>query len=237
MLAQAGAAAAGLGASRLPPQPPVVTEHEDFLASLRDGLRYVLRDPVTRWLVALSVVASTFLRPLRELLPAFATTSLGVGPTELSWLFAVMAAGGVAGAASTILIGGSGFGRQGLVTLLAMVAWGVVLIGVSLQETLVPALLLIAFPQVCWSMFASISQVIVQMRAPDHLRGRAMSFYGTSVSAFMPFGNLVIGALGTAVGIGLALRIGAVTGLVAAVAVLLFSASVRTVGVRSSRGG
>ena len=81
----------------LDPMPPSQTTHAGVIRSLRDGLVFVMSEPVLRWVVILSATASIFARPMVGLLPAVAANTLQVGASELSWLLAASAVGGIAG--------------------------------------------------------------------------------------------------------------------------------------------
>src|SRR5207237_10688382 len=76
-----------------------------MLDSIREGLSYLRRDPVLRWVVALSVATALLTRPYIQLLPAEAQF-LGVGAVELSWLLAASGAGALGGALITASLGG-----------------------------------------------------------------------------------------------------------------------------------
>jgi MFS family permease len=95
----------------------------------------------------------------------------------------------------------------------------------------------VGLPQICWSGFASLAQVFVQTESPDHVRGRTMSIYVTSITAMMPLGTLLIGSLGSVVGESAALQFGGVVTVLAGVAVLALSPAVRAaeVGRRGAR--
>jgi hypothetical protein len=64
------------------------------------------------------------------------------------------------------------------------------------------------------AMFVTANTTI-QLTVPDHLRGRVMSLYTTSFSLSVPVGGLVMGAVGSAAGVPVALGLGgALTALV-----------------------
>jgi MFS family permease len=60
---------------------------------------------------------------------------------------------------------------------------------------------------------------LLQTRVEDHMRGRVLSLYTLTFFGFTPFGNLLVGALGEALGLSVALIIMAVVTLVSAVVI------------------
>ncbi len=205
----------------LEPMPTARASEGSVFRSLGDGLLFVLREPVVRWAVVLSAVASTFVRPLQNLMPAIAENGLHVGTTELSLLLAMTSVGGVLGALGSIVLGG--LGRQGRTMVLLVVVWGVLNAVFALQQDLEAALILAMLPSICWSAFAALCQVLIQRRTPERLAGRAMSLYAITLSAFVPLGTLILGSLGTLLGVQTAVVVG---GLVATgIALYAFASS------------
>ena len=211
-----------LGLDRVPSSS---TEHPGVLRSLGGGVAFVVRSPVLRWVVLLSALASASVRPLQTMLPAIASDTLSAGTSELALLLAVFGVGGVGGAIFAVWLGS--LGRHGLSFIGLVVAWGVVNALFALQGDLAYALLLVALPNLVWAAFASQSLLLIQAYAPDEVRGRALSLYGASVQAVVPFGTLVVGALATLVGLTAALVIGGLAMSAAGVWALLGSTALR----------
>jgi len=217
----------------LAPVAPAHVTDATVLRSLGEGLLYVLREPVLRWVVVLSATASTFVRPLPTLMPAIAENSFHVGATGLSLLLTMSAIGGLVGAFLTVPLGS--MSRQGRTTAALVVVWGVGSVLFALQRDFGAALVLAMLPTICWQAFASLSQLLCQAVAPDHLRGRALSLYSVSIAAFMPLGALTVGGLGTLLGIGPAIAIGGVLTTLVGAGVLAGSAAVRRVDLLAGR--
>jgi MFS family permease len=193
-----------------------------MLDSIREGLSFVRRDPVLRWVVALSIATALFTRPYIQLLPAEAQF-LGVGALELSWLLAASGSGALAGALLTASLGG--WRRRGALLTGAALAHGSLLMVFGLQRSVVGAMLFVGFTSLAVMVFLGMANTLMQTRTPDALRGRAMSVHTMVFMGFMPLGQMVLGTLGTFVGITNAfLAGGVVVTLLAGYAALRVSA-------------
>lgn len=177
----------------------------NVLRSLWSGLSYIAREPVLRWVVGTSIVAGICLRPLAQVMPAFAANHLRVGAVELSWLLALLGAGTLLGSLTSGSLGS--FARPGVILGVLLVAWGGAAVLFALQTTLVLALILVAIPGAFHFTFSGIALTLVQMRTPDHLRGRAISIYVLTIVGISPLGAFVLGSLGSVLGIETALAL------------------------------
>ena len=72
----------------------------------------------------------------------------------------------------------------------------------------------------CNLAFNSMAQTLVQIHAPDHLRGRVIGLYGMSALGMRAFSGVTVGVLGSLIGIHHSLALSA-TALLAVVATLL----------------
>ena len=177
-----------------------------MLDSIREGLRYIRRDPVIRWVILLSVGSSLFARPYIQLLPAVAHDVLHVGAVELSWMLAASGAGALLGALITASLGA--FQRRGVLLLGSVGTFGLLLAGFAIQRELVATLPFLVGLGLVTMLFNGMGNTILQTKSPEHLRGRVMSVYTMVFLGLMPLGSLVLGVAGTFVGTGAALLIG-----------------------------
>lgn len=203
-------------------------QHTSVLRSLADGLAFVLRDPVLKSVIGLSIALSLFARPLQAQLPAVAHETLGLGAVGLSWLLAAASVGtllGSLGAAST-----GGFQRRGMLLIMAVAFAGAAEVAFTLQRALPPALFFVVLPGIGHYGFSGTAFGIMQTQAPDRLRGRVISIYTTTIGGFSPLGSLMVGSIGAVVGINTALAAGGVLCLLAAMVVLLRVAPLRELG-------
>jgi MFS family permease len=189
------------------PQPVVPVTHLPLIDSIREGLSFIRRDPVLRWVVALSVATALFTRPYIQLLPAEAQF-LGVGALELSWLLAASGAGALVGALITASLGS--WRRRGALLVGAAFAHGTLLTLFGAQHTLFGAMLFVGLTSLAVMIFLGMANTLLQTRAPDALRGRVMSVHTMVFMGFMPLGQMLLGSLGTFVGINNSFLVGGV---------------------------
>jgi MFS family permease len=175
-------------------------------ASLGEGLRYVRHEPVLLWLMIAFGAATLLVRPFLDLLPAVARDVLHVGALELSWMAAASGAGAMVAGFVTATLGSTR--RRGLLILAASIGSGLALVAFSLQRDLVPAIVLIGLTGFGMMLSAGIVGVVVQTTTPDRLRGRVTAVQNILIDGGMPVGTLVLGSLGAAAGIDVALGLG-----------------------------
>jgi len=202
---------------------------QSVMRALREGLGYIRRDPVVRWIVILTAGSATLARPYPQLLPAITEQVLRVGAVELSWLMGASGLGSLVGALATASLGGRK--RRGLVIIGSVGALGVFLALFALQRdmlTAVPLMMLVGFSVM---LFMGTANTLLQLRTPDHLRGRVMSVQTMMMMGIVPLGVMIMGSVGTFVGVDVTVLIGGV--LLTALAVY---AGLRSAALRQARG-
>jgi len=190
-----------------------------MIQSIREGLGYVRHDVVVRWIMVLTAAAALLTRPWIQLLPAFTEQVLRVGAVELSWLMGASGAGALGGALVTASLGN--LRRRGLVLVVSASAMSALVAAFALQRSLVLALPLLALVGFATMLFMGMANTLVQTRTPDHLRGRVMSVHTMVFLGVMPLGTLLLGALGTVVGVDNAI----VAGALGVLALVLYAAA------------
>ncbi len=216
-LANAASYLAVVGALVLMRPTPVadVRARPSMLESVGEGLAYMRRDPVIRWSIVLAATLAFFARPYIFLLPAFAANVLAVGATELSYL---MAATGLGALVGSLLVANLGnVRRRGRLVLLTTGVAGASLMAFTLQRDLAPALAVSVLVGLSTIAFNGLMNTTLQTTAPDAMLGRVMSIFAMIFMGVMPLGQLALGALGSIVGIDVALFAGGTVALVAAV--------------------
>ena len=178
-------------------------------AAIREGLRYARRTPaVLTVLVVVTVVSMTGFN-FRVLLPVLASDTLHTGAAVFGVLFACFGAGALLGALGAaamsraswraLVLGAAGF--SGAMLLLAPVR----------NEALAGLLLLVI--GFCFSTWTANSQSILQLTAPDRLRGRVLGLYLFAFAGLTPIGGLLAGWLAAVGGTELAFGVAGVCGL------------------------
>jgi len=169
---------------------PKKTE-ERILISLHEGLRFIYRHGSMLGLIVLSFACTGLGVPLITFLPTFAKDVFGLDSQGYSTMLALSGGGAVVGALVVAWMGH--IARKGLAALLMMVALGIFVAGFSNSRFYTLSCLLLFLGGVALvSVFAMISS-LVQLLAPEELRGRIVSVYNVAFRGGMPLGNLVTG--------------------------------------------
>jgi MFS family permease len=169
-------------------------------------------------LVALIVLAAmtTFLGfAVLTFLPIFAQRVFHEGASTYSHLMAFSGAGSIVGALIVAWLGK--FPRMGLTALLVQAVYGVLIIAFAISRVLWLSDLLLFFTGVALMVVFSTVTSLVQLIAPNDMRGRVMSIYMLAFRGGMPLGSLVSGYLATFIGAPMVIGInGALLVMVAA---------------------
>jgi predicted MFS family arabinose efflux permease len=162
-----------------------------ILVSLREGLRFVYRHGSMLALIVLAFSSTGLGVPVITFLPSFAKDVFHLGPQGYSTLLACSGAGSVAGALIVAWMGH--ISRKGRTALLMLIALGIFVSAFSHSGSyrLSCVFLFLAGASLI-SVFTMISS-LVQLLAPEELRGRIMSVYNVAFRGGMPLGNLVTG--------------------------------------------
>jgi MFS family permease len=180
---------------------PVVRDPSTrVIEGIRRGFAYAWNDPQLRLILAVVTVVSTVGFNFHVLVPLLAADTLHVGPEGFGLLSASFGLGALVGALATatfreaswrlFAIGTASFGVFAL-CLAAVhnaVLAGVVLFAIGLSFTL----------------FTANANALVQLTAPDHLRGRLIGLYLFAFLGLAPVGGLFAGWLAEIGGTSLA---------------------------------
>jgi predicted MFS family arabinose efflux permease len=192
---------------------------------MRTGLTYVRNQGS---LVALTVLAAatTFLGfAVLTFLPIFAQNVFHEGATTYSHLLAFSGAGSIVGALVVAWLGK--FKRMGLTTLLVQIVYGVVMLAFARSNTVwISEALLFVAGAAMMVVFSTVTS-LVQLIAPNEMRGRVMSIYMLAFRGGMPLGSLVSGYLATFIGAPMVISINGVLLVVVAMYFLVRSHGVR----------
>jgi len=187
----------GMGAA-----PPEGMRRAGFVESLAEGVAFVVREPVLRWVVALSILASIGGRSVVMLYPAFGHEVLGVGAVELSYLFAARGVGTLTG--SFVSASLAGVERKGLAMAIGQVLFGASTLGLAFQRTLGPAIFFTFMCGLAQFFTSGFANVLLQQRAPDRIRARTLSLFTMSYTGFGPLGTLFWGFVASFAGVATA---------------------------------
>ena len=179
---------------RLPPIPPVV--HDEGarptvgVRGIVAGLRFLVTKPVLLLSFGVDIIAMVFAMP-RALFPEVAQNRFG-GGWAVGWLFSAIAIGSVIGGLTSGWIGR--VRRQGVALVIAVVGWGVAVGFSGFAGSLWLMVLLLAVGGAADLVSAVYRQSILQVFAPDRLRGRLQGVFTVVVAGGPRLGDLRAGA-------------------------------------------
>jgi len=155
------------------------------------GLRFVRERPA---LIGLAVMgfATTFLgNPFLTFLPLFAQTVFHGDVSLYTKLLACASAGAVTGALFVAWRGR--FPHMGRAALLMQLAYAVLIVLFAVTRLLWLNAVILFLAGICMVTVTSMLLSLVQLNAPNEMRGRVMSIYMVAFRGGMPIGSLVAG--------------------------------------------
>ena len=193
-----------------------------LLAGLKEGISYARRDEQVWLVLTLVAVMSTFTLNFNVLLPVLAKQTLHEGPEIFGILSAVFGVGALIGALVSANISRATMGTTALGT--AGFAFCQLLIAPLRSTEVVLALLFVA--GIFFTTWSSNANSLVQLSAPDHLRGRLIGIYFFAFAGTGTAGGILSGWLTAAGGTELAFAVAGVVGLSVSLYVWLRSRAV-----------
>lgn len=166
----------------------------DFVA----GLRYLARHQVLQAVYLVDLNAMVFGMP-RALFPALAVLRFHGGAETVGLLYAAPGAGALLAASLTGWV--TTIRRQGLAVLLAVATWGCAITAFGFATPLALALVLLAVAGAADVISAVFRSTILQLEAPDALRGRLQAVQTAVVAGGPRLGDLESGAVAAAIGV------------------------------------
>jgi MFS family permease len=185
------------------------------LLSIAEGLRYLKGRPVLQGTFVVDLNAMVLGMP-RALFPALALVRFHGGAATVGLLYAAPGAGALIGALLTgwvVMVR-----RQGWAVLIAVAVWGAAIAAFGLVPWLAAALVLLALAGAADVVSAVFRGTILQLEAPESLRGRLSSLHtavvtggprlgdfeaGAVAAVSTPQMSVVSGGLGCLVGVGI----------------------------------
>ena len=193
-----------------------------LFTALKEGISYARHDEQIQLVLVLVAVMSTFCLNFNVLLPVLAKQTLHSGPQVFGILSAVFGVGALIGALVsahvsratmvTTVIGTSGFALSELLI-------------APLRTTAVIAALLF-LGGICFTTWSSNANSLIQLSAPDHLRGRLIGLYFFAFAGTGTVGGILMGWLTAAGGTELGFAVAGLAGLTVSALVWLRSRSV-----------
>jgi MFS family permease len=211
------------------PKRPASTTPKHFYRDLVEGYRWAFSHRETRILLLMLTLYPTFVIPLHNaLMPVFAKDVFHEGSGALGILLGALGAGGIVGGLLAASL--NRVDRRGLLQLYAFflcsLGQGSFAVFGSLTGSLWVGVAMLFLAGIGGSLFNTTNQTVVQLIAPDHLRGRI-----TSVMQVQPLcmavGTLTAGALADYLGVVTVTAVFNFTAFGIAFCVLVFSPRMR----------
>jgi MFS family permease len=196
-LGVAGFVVAAAASLVVPPLPPEGRGTRFGLGSIAEGIRYLRgRQPIQGCLLA--DLNAMILGMPTALFPAIALSRFHGGAQVLGYLYAAPGVGALVG---TLLSGWTiRVSRLGRAVVLAIVAWGAAIAAFGFSPWLWLALVMLAVAGWADVISAVFRNTVLQVEAPDRLRGRLTSIHIAVVQAGPRLGNFEAGAVAAVVG-------------------------------------
>ena len=181
----------------LPPATSRVPPRGD--RSLRSGLEYVRRQPVTRSLLVALGIVSAFSLQANVLMPALAKRSFAASAMGYGLLLTAYGAGAVMSALLWARKHRTAV-EQRRTLLAGLVVFGIGLLGVAASGSFWMALVCQLVAGLGMVRFTATTNASVQLLADDRYRGRVMGLHTVMFAGVAPIGSLLLGTLATPYG-------------------------------------
>ncbi|MGL6278342.1 MAG: MFS transporter, partial [Gaiella sp.] len=162
-----------------------------FVGGVRDGFRWVAGDHTARTVLVVVTVLSALGFNFHVLVPLLGSTALDVGPRGFGLLSTAFGLGALAGA----LLAASSREPSHRRFVAGAGVFGALLLALAPVESTPVALGLLAGLGVAFTLLTTAANALVQLAAPDRLRGRVVAIYPFAFAGLTPVGGLVAGWL------------------------------------------
>jgi MFS family permease len=174
------------------------------VGGIRDGFRWVLGDHTARTVLAVVTTLSVLGFNFHVLVPLLGSAALDVGPRGFGLLSTAFGLGALAGA----LVAAASREATHRRFVAGAASFGALLMALAPVHSTPIALGLLAALGVAFTLLTTSANALVQLAAPDRLRGRVVAIYLFAFAGLTPIGGLVAGWLvevgGTALAFGVA---------------------------------
>jgi MFS family permease len=183
---------------------PVVRDPSTrVIEGIRRGFAYAWNDPQLRLILGVVTVVSTVGFNFHVLVPLLAANTLHVGPEGFGLLSASFGLGALVGALATATF------REASWRLFAIgtASFGVFALLLAAVHNAVLAGVVLCAIGTSFTLFTANANALVQLTAPDHLRGRLIGLYLFAFLGLAPVGGLFAGWLAEIGGTSLAFAV------------------------------
>jgi MFS family permease len=183
-----------------------------------EGFVFLRTQPVLLMTFVVDIIAMCFAWP-QAVFPELSETRFTDSPNALGWLFAGVSIGALLMGLTSGWV--SRVDRQGAVVLGAIAVWGVAIVGFGLAHSLWLAVLCLAVAGAGDMVSAVLRSSMLQLAAPEEMRGRMQGVFIVVVAGGPRLGDLRAGAIASAASVSVAMVSGGVVVVVAMALVAL----------------
>jgi MFS family permease len=195
------------------------------VAAITEGVRFILGQPLILSTMILDFFA-TFFASANTLMPIIAVDVLHVGAVAYGWLSSAQAIGAMA--AALVISQMHQIRRQGMVFLLAVVAFGIATIIFGVARTFLMAMFALIFVGGADTISTIIRNTIRQLSTPDYIRGRMTGINMIFFQGGPQLGEVEAGVVAQLFGAPIAIITGGIGCIVAAVLIARRWPQIRT---------
>jgi MFS family permease len=175
----------------------VVAPNSMSPSAMFDGLRYLRREQILQGVFLVDLNAMIFGMP-RALFPALGLHHFHGGASTVGLLYAAPGAGALAAAVFMGWV--ASIKHQGRAVLIAVAAWGGAIVAFGLSSALYLALMFLAIAGAADVVSAVFRGTILQVRAPEELRGRLQGVQSAVVAGGPRLGDFESGTVAALAG-------------------------------------
>lgn len=172
-----------------------------------EGFVFLRTQPVLLMTFVVDIIAMCFAWP-QAVFPELSENRFADSPNSLGWLFAGVSIGALVMGLTSGWV--SRVDRQGAVVLGAIAVWGVAIIGFGWAQALWLAVLCLAVAGAADMVSAVLRSSMLQLAAPEEMRGRMQGVFIVVVAGGPRLGDLRAGALASAASVSVAMVSGGV---------------------------
>ncbi len=176
---------------------------------LRDGFRYVRSTKVLRVPLIMMAVIGTLAYEFTITLPLLSEFTFGAGAGGFAAMTSLMGAGAVLGGLATASFGPPTPRRLSL----AAIAFGCLILALSVSPTLTIALVVTPFLGAASVTVIALSNATLQLGSEPRFRGRVMALFSVAFLGSTPIGGPIVGFVAEQTGPRFALGLGAVAAI------------------------
>jgi MFS family permease len=181
-----------------PRHTPLASRASSVLDQMKGGARYVWRTRPLRIAVTLAFITALCGQALQHVSPAIASRLYGRESTDNAGLLVALGLGALLSSGLSVIVGD--YLRRSTRVLVAMCGFGLSAVVIAATDNYFIGLVGYFIGGMAHLQSAVALNTLIQGSVPDHVRGRAMSFYVLGILAGIPLGAFMLGALGDWIG-------------------------------------